>query len=74
MAAQLVLKGVTVAMVSVAGIPELDIVPLDPLHITRLEFKEGSGNFRLKQVLTNVTIHGLGTFQLQNDKWVTTSC
>jgi hypothetical protein len=52
----------------VVGIVELDLVPLDPLYIPRLEFKEGSGNFRFKQVLTNVTIHGIGAFKVLNSK------
>jgi hypothetical protein len=52
----------------VTGIPELDLVPLDPMVIPRLEFKEGSGNFRFSQVMTNVTIHGLGAFKLQSVK------
>jgi hypothetical protein len=53
---------------NVAGILELDLVPLDPLNIPRLEFREGSGNFRFTQVLTNVTIHGLGAFKLLDVK------
>jgi hypothetical protein len=52
----------------VTGIPELDMVPLDPLVIPRLEFNEGSGNFRFSQVLTNVTIRGLGAFNLRSVK------
>jgi hypothetical protein len=52
----------------VTGIPALDLVPLDPLVIPRLEFKEGSGNFRFSQVLTNVTIRGLGAFNLRSVK------
>jgi hypothetical protein len=46
---------------------------LEPLSVPRLEFKEGSGNFKFTQVLTNLTIHGLGAFQLQNVKWVAAS-
>jgi hypothetical protein len=52
----------------VAGIPELKLVPLEPLVIPRLEFNEGTGNFRFSQVLTNVTIRGLGAFRLRNVK------
>jgi len=52
----------------VTGIPELDLVPLDPLVIPRLQFEEGSGNFRFSQVLTNVTIRGLGAFNLRSVK------
>lgn len=52
----------------ITGIPELDLVPLDPMVIPRLEFIEGSGNFKLSQVLTNVTIHGLGAFNLRSVK------
>ncbi|XP_069689924.1 protein takeout-like isoform X2 [Periplaneta americana] len=49
----------------IKGVPELGLVPLDPLHIPRIEFKDGTGNFRLKQVLTNLTIYGLRDFNLQ---------
>jgi hypothetical protein len=35
-----------------------------------MEFKEGSGNFRFRNVMTNITIHGLSSFKLQNVKWV----
>lgn len=52
----------------VTGIPELDLVPLDPMVIPRLEFKEGSGNFRFSQVLTNVTLSGLGAYNLRSVK------
>ena len=54
----------------VTGIPELDLVPLDPMIIPRLQFEEGSGNFRFSQVLTNVTIRGLGAFKMRSVKWV----
>lgn len=50
--------------------PELNLVPLDPLYIPRLEFREGGGNFRFNGVLNNVTILGLGAFQLLNTTWV----
>lgn len=52
----------------ITGIPELKLVPLEPLVIPRLEFNEGTGNFRFSQVLTNVTIRGLGAFRLRNVK------
>ncbi|KDR22094.1 protein takeout-like [Zootermopsis nevadensis] len=52
----------------IKGIPDLEIVSLDPLNIPRLEFNDGNGNFRFKQILTNVTIHGLGNFQLKDIK------
>ncbi|PNF31908.1 hypothetical protein B7P43_G07903 [Cryptotermes secundus] len=52
----------------IKGTPELDLIPLDPLNIPRLELREGGGNFRFEQVLTNVTIHGLGAFKLLNVK------
>jgi len=52
----------------VTGIPELDMVSLDPLVVPRLEFNEGSGNFRFSQVLSNVTIRGLGNFSLRSAK------
>lgn len=43
----------------IEGIPDLDIVPMDPLNIPRLEYKEENENFKMKQVLTNLTIHGI---------------
>jgi len=52
----------------VTGIPELDMVPLDPMVVPRLEFSEGNGNFRFSQVLSNVTIRGLGNFNLRSAK------
>jgi hypothetical protein len=52
----------------VAGIPELDMVSLDPMVVPRLEFNEGSGNFKLSHVMSNVTIRGLGTFNLRSVK------
>jgi hypothetical protein len=32
---------------------------MDPLNIPRLEYKDGNQNFEMKQVLSNVTIHGI---------------
>jgi len=52
----------------VTGTPELEMVSLEPLVIPRLQFNEGSGNFRFSQVLTNVTIRGLGAFKLRSVK------
>lgn len=49
----------------IKGIPELDIVPLDPLQIPRIEFSDGSGSFKLRHVLTNLTIYGLRHFNLR---------
>jgi hypothetical protein len=47
-----------------AGIPELDIVPMDPLNIPRLEYREGNQNYKMQQVLSNVTIYGIGDGKL----------
>lgn len=47
-----------------AGIPELGIVPMDPLNIPRLEYREGNQNFKMKQVLSNVTIYGIADNKL----------
>ncbi|XP_021914393.1 protein takeout-like isoform X2 [Zootermopsis nevadensis] len=44
----------------IKGIPELYIVPMDPLNIPRLGYKEVNGNFEMEQILSNVTIHGIG--------------
>jgi hypothetical protein len=41
------------------GIPDLDIVPMDPLNIHRLEYKEENDNFKMKLVLKNLTVHGI---------------
>lgn len=46
------------------GIPELDIVPMDPLNIPRLEYREGNQDFKMQQVLSNVTIYGIGDSKL----------
>lgn len=48
------------------GIPELNLVPLDPLYIPRLEMKEGNGNFKFHQTLSNLTIYGLRNFEIKN--------
>jgi hypothetical protein len=34
-------------------------VPLDPLNIPRLEYREGNDNFKMRQVLSNVTVYGI---------------
>jgi hypothetical protein len=47
-----------------AGIPELGIVPMDPLNIPHLEYREGNQNFKMKQVLSNVTIYGIAESKL----------
>jgi hypothetical protein len=39
-------------------------VPLDPLNIPRLEYREGNGNFKMRQVLSNATIHGIRNSKL----------
>jgi hypothetical protein len=38
--------------------PDLVIVPMDHLNIPRLEYKEENDNFKMKQVLKNLTGHG----------------
>lgn len=43
----------------IEGIPDLGIVPVDPLNIPRLEYKEENENFKMKQVLKNLTVHGI---------------
>ena len=47
-----------VCMYSV-GIPDLGIVPMDPLNIPRLEQKEENKNFKMELVLKNLTVHGI---------------
>jgi len=32
---------------------------MDPLNIPRLEYKEENDNFKMKQVLKNLTVHGI---------------
>ena len=41
------------------GIPDLGIVPMDPLNIPRLEQKEENKNFKMELVLKNLTVHGI---------------
>lgn len=48
------------------GIPELNLVPLDPLYIPRMEMKEGNGRFRFHQTLSNLNIYGLRNFEIKN--------
>lgn len=43
----------------VEGIPDLGIVPMDPLNIPRLEQKEENKNFKMKLVLKNLTVQGI---------------
>ncbi|XP_046666994.1 protein takeout-like [Homalodisca vitripennis] len=50
----------------VKGIPELKLVPLDPLFIPKLEMQDGQGNFKFRQTLTDLYIHGLRNFEIQN--------
>jgi hypothetical protein len=55
---------------TVAGIPDLHIVPMDPLNIPRLEYKEDNENLEMKQVLSNVTMHGIGDSKVSGVRWV----
>lgn len=50
------------------GIPELKIQPIEPLRITKLEMGDKSGNLRLHLVLSNLAIHGTGTFEFKEFK------
>ncbi|XP_069682348.1 protein takeout-like [Periplaneta americana] len=43
----------------VEGIQELDIVPIDPLKIPRIEYHDKTGGFEFHSVHTNLTIHGM---------------
>ncbi|KAF6206735.1 hypothetical protein GE061_017971 [Apolygus lucorum] len=41
------------------GIPDLKLLPIDPLSIDKMEFKETSGQFKFEQTLTDLKIYGL---------------
>jgi hypothetical protein len=45
-------------------------VPLDPLNIPRLEYREGNENFQMKQVLSNVTIYGIRDSKVLDVRYV----
>jgi hypothetical protein len=50
-------------------------VPLDPLNIPRLEYREGNDNFKMKQVLSNVTIYGIRDSKLLDVRYAaSTDC
>ncbi|KAJ9577458.1 hypothetical protein L9F63_005959 [Diploptera punctata] len=50
------------------GVPELNLVPLEPLVIPRMEYEEGTGNFRFKQVMTNMKMLGLSNYVVRGVK------
>ena len=52
----------------IKGIPELNIVPLDPLVIPRMEYQEGSGNFKFKETVTKLKIYGLNKYVVRSVK------
>ncbi|XP_067004639.2 protein takeout [Anabrus simplex] len=52
----------------IEGIPELQLVPLEPLHIPLLEFKDGQGNFEFHMTLRNLIVRGLKDFDVKDCK------
>jgi len=46
------------------GIRDLQIPPIDPMFIPRLEMKQGTGNFQLKNILKNMTIFGFSNMNV----------
>uniref|UniRef100_A0A0A9WER5 Protein takeout n=2 Tax=Lygus hesperus TaxID=30085 RepID=A0A0A9WER5_LYGHE len=43
----------------IKGIPDLKLLPIDPLSIDKMEMKENSGRFKFDQTLTDLKIYGL---------------
>ncbi|KAF6206734.1 hypothetical protein GE061_017970 [Apolygus lucorum] len=61
MLSQCVRKSIEKAKIQlIKGIPDLKLLPLDPLSIDKMEFKENSGRFKFEQTLTDLKIYGLG--------------
>ena len=53
----------------ILGIPEIDLVPMDPLFIQKLDFSSGLG---LEFLLTNITITGLKNYIIKDVRFVVT--
>jgi hypothetical protein len=45
-----------------AGIPEIDLPPMDPFHLDTLDFKQGSGQVVIKAQFKKITIRHLANF------------
>ncbi|XP_066909240.1 protein takeout isoform X2 [Halyomorpha halys] len=50
----------------IKGIPELNVQPVEPLHIPKIELAEGNGNFQMKQKLIDLYIHGTSNYTLED--------
>ncbi|XP_063224513.1 protein takeout-like [Bacillus rossius redtenbacheri] len=50
------------------GIKDLGLPSLEPLFIEQLVFEEGSGNYKFRQVMSNVSVFGLSQFSVQEVK------
>ena len=50
----------------VLGIPEIDLPPIDPLHLETVNLTEGSGNFRLLIIVRDLSIFGLNGAKIEN--------
>ena len=50
----------------IKGIKELDIPPIEPLYIPKIQMENGAGRIRVKAVFSNMTIHGAGNHTLTN--------
>uniref|UniRef100_A0A224XV41 Putative hemolymph juvenile hormone binding protein n=1 Tax=Panstrongylus lignarius TaxID=156445 RepID=A0A224XV41_9HEMI len=49
----------------IKGAPELGLPSIRPLQIERIEMHEGQGNFKLKQILTNLKVYGLSDYEVK---------
>ncbi|CAH1404686.1 unnamed protein product [Nezara viridula] len=51
----------------IKGIPSLNLLPLEPLKIEKMELRQGTGEkFQMYQKLTNINIHGIGNYTIEH--------
>ncbi|CAH1404687.1 unnamed protein product [Nezara viridula] len=52
------------------GIPSLNLLPIDPLEVEKMELRQGSGeNFHIYQKLTDLKVYGLSNYSIDNFKF-----
>lgn len=52
------------------GIPELDVPPLEPLPMDKIQLKRGPTNARVDANITELKVWGPSDFQIKDLKWV----
>nr|CAD7594824.1 unnamed protein product [Timema genevievae] len=45
-----------------AGIPEIDVPPIEPMNIPRMAMENGNGAVRIRAVFSNMTAHGASNY------------